>query len=155
MSIRWLPRPPRWRGWGFRSGSSARAVDEKNADNREWLEAAPSVLDRGNLWPSGCLIALAVGAFFVAAWFFVLPLLAFALDLFLVVGIAAAGVAARLLFRRPWIIEAEEPSRVGERREWLVVGRPAASRTIREVATALETGWPLDRISPTEAVRAS
>lgn len=113
------------------------------------------MLDLGNLWPSGCLIVLAIGAFFAAAWFFVLPALVFILDVLVVLMIAAGGIAARVLLRRPWIVEAEERGRVSEREEWLVVGRPAASRTIREVATALETGWPLNRISPTEAVRAS
>lgn len=102
--------------------------------------------------PSGCLAVLLGSALLLALTFAVLPALALAFDIALILLVAAAGVVARVLFRRPWVVEAHEEGRVGERREWLVIGWRASGRVIEEVAVALESGLPLETISPTAAV---
>jgi hypothetical protein len=81
---------------------------------------------------------IALGA---ALFFLVLPAL-FALgELLLIVLLAVAGVLGRVLFRRPWTVDALGPD--GQHHEWRVVGWHASGETRDEVARHLEaTGRP-------------
>jgi hypothetical protein len=89
-------------------------------------------------------VILAVIAAVVVAWLFVFPALVFVLDLLLVLALAAAGVATRVLFQRPWVVGAvatdasTDGSAAG--RGWSVVGWRASGAAIEVVAAALASG---------------
>jgi len=76
-------------------------------------------------------------------WFAVLPVAVFALDLLFVLILAAGGVATRVLFRRPWIVEA---STEGEVRRWPVVGLGSSRAMVGEVVWAIEHGRKLEEL---------
>jgi hypothetical protein len=71
----------------------------------------------------------------------IVPLLLAAAELVLL-GIVVAGAAlGRVLFRRPWIIEAVGP--MDERHRWEIVGWRASGDHAAFVAQQLQDGLPL------------
>ena len=66
------------------------------------------------------------------------PLLLAILDLLLLALLTALGIAARIVFRRPWIVEADGPT--GHRVRWRVVGWRASGATVDAAAEALAHG---------------
>lgn len=94
--------------------------------------------DVGDLPDPGCAPDLAEGivAFIVVVAvvlfliFIGLPLLIALGELLLVLALALAGVVGRVLFRRPWIVDAVAPN--GAHHEWSVVGwrASAAARSL-------------------------
>jgi hypothetical protein len=85
----------------------------------------------------GGAIALAIGAAFVVLPI-VAPLIGVVADLILAILLTALGVAGRLLFRRPWSVEAV--SDTGERHRWQVVGWRASRQLVADVVNALAHG---------------
>jgi hypothetical protein len=125
---RWLP----WR-WGLR-----RPV--RDLDNLPDPDAA------------GCLgdaIGEALEAFFVAILaivaivlfvVFVVPVLIALIEVVLLLLLVLAGVAARVVLRRPWIVDARVRGDVGVPLSWKVVGWRRSGEVIQEVATQLAAG---------------
>lgn len=74
--------------------------------------------------------------------FFVAPLVLALLDLLFVIVLVALGVVARVVFRRPWRVEAEALDGAGPRRlvTWRVVGWRASGAHVEAVARHLEAG---------------
>jgi hypothetical protein len=70
------------------------------------------------------------------------PILFFGVELLIVGGVAAAGLAGRLVFRQPWIIEARASVAPGvERRlEWQIRGWRNSGRVLDGVASDLAAG---------------
>ena len=129
VGIRWLPRKPRWIGWGPR---------RKKRKDRDWgwLDAVDpfSALDAAD-GPGSLAAIVAVAALVFLFWFFVLPVAILALDLLFVVLLAAVSVAARVLFRRPWIVEA---STTGEQHQRPVVGYRASREMVDDTARSIQ-----------------
>ncbi|MFI7603484.1 hypothetical protein [Actinoplanes sp. NPDC049681] len=95
-------------------------------------------------------IAVIVGMIVVGVlfWWLLLPLLLLVLDVVAVVALVVVGVAGRVLFRRPWTVQARGPA--GAEAAAAVVGWRAALRTRDEIADKIRLGF-----RPEEAVRAS
>jgi hypothetical protein len=91
---------------------------------------------------------VAVVALVVLLVFVVLPLLFLLVDLVVVLLLALLLVAGRVLFRRPWTIEAVDP--VGTSAEWKVVGWRASRELKTDLRTRLEVGLPLPAELPTD-----
>jgi hypothetical protein len=81
-------------------------------------------------------IALVLAA--VVFWWVLLPLLLLVLDVVIVLILLAASIVARVLFRRPWTVEATSPGQ--ERVACPVVGWRAALRQRDEMADSLRRG---------------
>jgi hypothetical protein len=93
-------------------------------------------------------IAIIVGmiVFGVLFWWLLLPLLLLVLDVVVVVVLLIVGIVSRVLFRRPWIVEATGPG--GTRVGTDVVGWRAALRSRDEIADRLRLGWaPQDAVT--------
>jgi hypothetical protein len=73
--------------------------------------------------------------------FVAIPLVLVVVDLALAMVLTALGIAARLLFRRPWTVEAV--SGAGDRHRWRVVGLRASREHAADVVNALAHGNPL------------
>lgn len=82
-------------------------------------------------------VVVVVGLFLV---FFAVPLLVAVLDVVLVALLTVLGLAARVLLRRPWTVEATGPD--GLRRTWRVVGWRNAAGVVDQVANDLAHGHP-------------
>ena len=143
VGIRWLPRRPKWFGWGF--GWKRRP----GRNPSDWADGADALGEGG-------IIVLLVLVAVVFAWFFVFPVLVVVLDLLLLALIAAVAIAARGMFQRPWIVEATSDGvfrrpliggGASERQityEWSVVGWQASLERVDHVAARLQRGLPLD-----------
>jgi hypothetical protein len=86
-------------------------------------------------------IVLILIVFVLAAalfWWVLLPLLLLVLDGVIVLILLAVSVVARVLFRRPWKVEATAPGHLGFTAE--VVGWRAALRRRDEIAGSLSNG---------------
>jgi hypothetical protein len=70
----------------------------------------------------------------------VIPLLLFGIELILLGAVIAAGVFARTLLGRPWIVEAMPLDGDAGCLRWHVVGWRRSSRVIDEVAASLTAG---------------
>ncbi|MEU4244919.1 hypothetical protein [Actinoplanes sp. NPDC026619] len=88
------------------------------------------------------LIAVVIGliVFGFVFWWLLLPLLLLVLDVVVVIVLLIVGVVARVLFRRPWIVEATGGS-PGSPVTAEVVGWRAALRTRDEMAEKLRLGY--------------
>jgi len=88
-----------------------------------------------------------------------IPLLLAVLDLVVLILLTVLGVGARLLFRRPWVVEARSTARspvdaggagpsdappvAARRHTWRIVGWRASGAAVEAVANALAHGNPL------------
>jgi hypothetical protein len=98
------------------------------------------------------LAIIALAAFVVFMIFVGGPLLVFLVETLLIIPIAVvAGVLVRMLFRRPWTIEATDGSR---RVEWKVVGWGASSRAAHRMASEIATGGSPESVPPLDTPRA-
>jgi hypothetical protein len=132
---RWLPRRPRWRG-------KKRKKEKESGGGFDDLFVV-DLLDLDVPVISGVLaavaIAVAVVALVVLAVTFVFPAVILLIEVVLLALIAGVGLAARILFRRPWTVEAMN-TRTGELHVWNVVGWRSSSGLIGRVADALTRG---------------
>lgn len=144
---------PRWRALARRFGGWRR--------RRKGDDGGPDLGDLGNVdLPSGghgggffgdladdlvVGIAIIIGLilFGFVFWWLLLPLLLLVLDIVVVIVLLVAGVVARVLFRRPWIVEAVGGGRVATE----VVGWRAALRTRDEMADKLRLGHRPDDLA--------
>lgn len=101
--------------------------------------------DLADVADPGCVDDLVVGLVVLmvaAAVLFVgLPLLLALLDVVVVVLLTLLGVMARVVFRRPWQVEAVGPDRV--RHTWRVAGWRASGEAVDDIAGRLGHGQPL------------
>lgn len=121
---RWVHRSVSWRG-----PKGGRALD---------LIDGADLAGEGADLPIVGVITFALAALLIGvlAVVFVIPALIFALELLLVLAAIGLGVFGRVLFRRPWTVEARvEGTRQG--REWKVVGWRASGDLIDSVAERL------------------
>jgi hypothetical protein len=85
-------------------------------------------------------LVLAVIAVVLFVVFVGVPLLVALIDLLLLVLLTVLGIVARVVFRRPWVIEAVGPDTM--RRTWRVVGWRASREAVDDIGTALAHGAP-------------
>lgn len=128
---RWLPGTSQESLYGrFRRrtrGTIRRTLDLADAD--------PGCLE---IFGEGLVVALVVILAVLVLIFVVIPLIVAVVDLLVVVLLAAIGVAAKVLFRRPWVVEAVADDGTVVRRD--VVGWRASGETRADVARLLESG---------------
>jgi hypothetical protein len=91
------------------------------------------------------LIALVVVVVLFLAWLVILPVAILLLDIAFLMLIAVAGIATRMLFKRPWIIEATTS---GEHHRCAIVGWRASQRAVDQIARALERGHSIESMTP-------
>jgi len=83
------------------------------------------------------------------AVFVVIPLLVAIVDLVILVVVAVLGVLARIVLRRPWVVEAASAD--GERHHWRVVGWRRSGERRDHIAQMLSAGIipPADLLTDT------
>jgi hypothetical protein len=84
------------------------------------------------------LIAVVVIAVILLAIFFVIPLLLTLVDLVVVLLLTLLGFVAKIVFRRPWTVEARSDD--GTVYRWKVVGWRASGQRRDEIAQMLSAG---------------
>jgi xanthosine utilization system XapX-like protein len=89
----------------------------------------------GCLAPVGLVLVLVLLVVFVIA-----PLVIALVELLAVLLVGTVAVAARVLFRRPWVVEAVSGDAVPQVLTWRVVGWRASAAKVDEVADQLEAG---------------
>jgi hypothetical protein len=132
VRVLWLPRHSllvrRFGGWRRR-----------RRDKDSWLDPFDGIpgADVDDL-VFGVLVVVGLVLVVGLAWWVVLPLLLLVLDALIIALLLVAGVAVRVLLRRPWSVEAT-PSE-GEPLTRSVVGWRAALRERDALAAALRLG---------------
>jgi hypothetical protein len=125
-------------------------VDRDRAGDRsDWGRAADGAVYIGDALGEAGAVAVAIGVVAVAlvlAWFFVFPVLILVVDLLLFVIIAIGGVAVRVLFRRPFKVEARAVDPPPETHTFGVVGIRASGQAVDTVADAIQRGMPANEI---------
>ena len=131
---------------------------------RRWLGEPPRLPRRdrdsgggGDGWPfsdlidfddsplGAILLLLLAIALIVALITAIWPLIALTIELLIVVVLVVAGVVGRVLFRRPWTIEACAP---GRQVEWKVSGWRASGALVQKVCERIAAGEDPHRIEP-------
>ena len=100
-----------------------------------------------DITPAGILAGLAIAVAAAFAVLVVWPVVVLAIELVLLLVVAAATLAGRILFRRPWTVEARTQSPTRRVREWEVVGWRRSSALIDEICTGLADGRDVDVLS--------
>lgn len=133
---RWMPRLPGETLWA-RFRWRFRRVRRRTTQLDEHIPDVP--LDIGD-GPGGILAAIALLLALVVLVLFVLPLFIALVEVAILVALALVAIGARILFRRPWTVEAA--ARDGEVLSWQVVGWRASGDHARVVARQLRRGLP-------------
>jgi hypothetical protein len=103
-----------------------------------WLDAPFDIGGLDDLAGAAIVfIGLVLAVVFVL---FVVPLLVLAVEVVVAVLLIGVGVLGRILFRRPWVIEAHARRGVKPSRAWRVVGWRESARVIEEVGAELAAG---------------
>lgn len=120
---RWVHRSVSWRG--------GRRVPDVDVPGLELLDDELGIF---------AAIGLAITAVVVVALavLFVIPALVFAVELLLVVLAIGLGAGARIVFRRPWTVEARVAG-TNEGREWKVVGWRASGELVDTLAERIRS----------------
>ena len=95
------------------------------------------------------VVVVAIGVVLLTILFIttvVIPVIAFTLELILLLALFFAGIAGRLLFRKPWTVRARADGLT--RHRWHVVGFRNSGELRDEVAAALSSGRALPSASP-------
>jgi hypothetical protein len=127
---RWLPRLGDETLWSRFTGR-VRSVSRRARDG---ADPTPDVFD----FDDGILVGIAIVVFVLVAVFLIVPLLVALVDLVLLLALGLLGVAARVVLRRPWTVEAR--SSAGTTLRWQVVGWRASGRHARHVVDELAAG---------------
>lgn len=83
-------------------------------------------------------LVVAVIVVVVVLAFVVVPLLVALLDLLVIALVSLIGVAGRVMFRRPWLVEAADGE--GSRYTWRVVGQRESRSAVDAIASAFAHG---------------
>ncbi len=164
---RWTVRvvwEPRWRALARRFGGWRRNRKQGDSgvgdlvDGVSQVASSPSSSGGGgsggdfDLGDALIVIAVIFIGFIAAAalfWWVLLPLLLILLDLLIVLVLLLVAVIGRVLFGRPWTVQATASN--GERLTAQVVGWRAALRHRDEMAESLRSGLrPADAASPVQ-----
>jgi len=160
VRVAWEPRWPllvrRFGGWRDRRREKKRG----SGGDIDLGEAATGAANVGFEMPDDLVAALLVIVglivFGLVFWFLLLPLLLLLFDVVVLLVLFAVATGARVLFRRPWTVEAVPatkgtmttgPTTKGKRtRKRHVIGWRAALRTRDALAEHLRTGAPMDSV---------
>lgn len=93
------------------------------------------------------IVLVAVVVVGAVLFFFLIPMLLILMDLILLLLLTVLGILGKIVFRRPWTIEASCDN--GDRRMWKVVGWRASGAHLQDVAQHLEAGIPFPGSEPT------
>ncbi|GIF62994.1 hypothetical protein Ais01nite_10290 [Asanoa ishikariensis] len=165
---RWTVRvvwEPRWRALARRFGGWRRKrKNNRDGSSGDVVDGALRIGDAATSGSGGSgggsdgfdlgdaiiVIVLVFFALIAAAalfWWVLLPLLLIAIDLMIVLVLLVVTLVGRVLFRRPWTVEATAVN--GERTIAEVVGWRAALRRRDELAESLRLGHrPVDVLTP-------
>jgi hypothetical protein len=135
----WMPRGPTW--LGLLLPKRKQAAKRKRATFWEIVDIPAA--DEG-----GVVIAIGIVAL-IALIVVGVPVLVFVFDLAILGILLVLGVIARVLFRRPWIVEAATDGPSSFRRRWPVTRWGASERALDRVAERIRsTGGPPDEALP-------
>jgi len=148
---RWRALARRFGGWrAKRTGRSGDAVEgalQAGGDIPTTGGGGGGGLDLGDEIAAILIILVAFVVGVALFWWVLLPLLLVLLDIVIVLILMAVSMVARVLFRRPWTVEATAPGQ--DRLTTSVVGWRAALRRRDEIADSLRRGLrPEDVPSP-------
>ncbi len=87
---------------------------------------------------SGIVAAIVVMAVLLVLAFVIFPAVVAIIDLALLLVLALGGLVARVVFRRPWLIDARDGT--GRVLRWRVVGWRASARRVEDVRALLAAG---------------
>ena len=123
------------RRWGHRRVSWRGPKGGRACDLLDGADLADVAADL----PVVGVIMTAIAALFIGvmAVVFIIPALVFALELLLIVVVLGLGVLGRVLFRRPWTVEARATG-TNQRGEWKVTGWRASGDLVDSVADELQ-----------------
>ena len=125
----------------------------RNRDRDSDLDVGGDAADAASFWGdffsfddigpgailAGLAVTIAVAVLFLAVW----PLVAIAIEILILLILFVAGVVGRVLFRRPWTVEA----RAGNRRvRWKVPGWRASGELVERVSRRIVAGEDPHRI---------
>lgn len=140
MRRAWVPRLGPGTLFGRFRGRMRKVRDRaKNADVSSGCLDGCSAIDG----LEALAIVVVVIVVVLLAIFFVLPVLVAIVDILILLLLALLALIARVVFRRPWLVEAHRLD-VGddevELRRWAVVGWRASGERVDEIVQRLEAG---------------
>jgi hypothetical protein len=132
---RWVRHRPRLRRRDRDSDSGADAADAGSF----WGD----FLSFDDITPAGILAALAIAVAVALLFLVVWPLVAIAIELLIVLLLALAGIVGRVLFRRPWTVEARGAR---DHLTWEVPGWRASGELVEDIGRRIVAGEDPRRI---------
>jgi hypothetical protein len=150
-SIVTAPDGERWRvrrRWLDRQGPSLRQRLKKKRENEPGAD--PVDLPLGLDLLDGTVIGIAIVVTVVVVVFVLVPLIGIAIELLVLAFLFGSSLVGRVVFRRPWTIEAVKADHPGERVAFPVKGWRQSSQALDELRTAIAAGGPPERLTAGE-----
>lgn len=98
----------------------------------------------------GVFVIAAIALLGVLVFYVIVPLLLIVIDLTVLVVVVGGAVLGRILFKRPWIVEATRCDRPMPVQRWEVVGWRASGDHVRHIREQLTNGMPLPEPLPSD-----
>ena len=111
-----------------------RSVVERTGDVADLDPGCLDVIGEGFVAAIGIILAI------VFLIFVIIPLAVAIVDILIVVLLALLGIGARIVLRRPWVVEALRGDGMAYR--WRVVGWNASGERVAAIAKQIEAGEP-------------
>ncbi|MDP9067951.1 MAG: hypothetical protein M3N53_06360 [Actinomycetota bacterium] len=143
--MRWLPWAPRWRG-------PQRKREAGETRWSDWLDIGEPFawFDDGL---GGFVTAIVLLVLLVIAALFILPVFVFIVELVIVALVVAVGIALRVVFRRPWLVDAYVVENPPTHFTWKVVGVARAKDAVDLVAQQLAAGVQVPQVPGAQVAR--
>lgn len=140
VSVRMLPWSLQWRGPLRRS--KERPSEESDGEVRagrwyDWLDFSESLSFLDDSLGGFVMVIFGIVAVVIAI-LFVLPAFIFLAEVLIVALLVVGAIAIRVLFRRPWLVDAVADD--GTRWSWKVVGYNRSRAVVDELAGLLQKG---------------
>ena len=149
------PDGDRWRvrrRWMDRPLPSLRERFRKNKEGRE--PEADSAMDLGLGFDllSGTMTGTVIIGVVLLLVFVLMPLIGIALELLVLALLFGSSLVGRILFRRPWTVEAVKVGDPQERVAFAVKGWRQSSQALSELRTAIQAAGPPERLTVGESL---
>lgn len=144
--MRWLPWAPRWRG------PRRQHRDRDDVRWYDWLDLGEPFawFDEGL---GGFVTAIVLVVLLVMAALFVLPAFIFLVEVVIIALVVAAGIALRVLLRRPWLVDAYLVEDQQTHFTWKVVGLGRSKDAVDVVGQQLAAGVGVPQVAGAELAK--
>lgn len=147
VEVRWLPWAPRWRG-----PRRERTKDDRDPRWYDWIDLGEPLTWFDDAL-GGFVSAIVAIMLLVVLALLILPVFVFLAEVLIIFFVLVAATVARIVLRRPWLVDAYPTADRTAHLTWKVTGVGRAKATVDLVAQQLAAGIEVPQVAGVELAR--